>query len=52
MARDVVTKDPKTGRFVPDADKEDRPNEVYRQRTWKPRDEEPDESDSESDSED
>ena len=48
MARDVVTRDAKTGQFVPDADKEERPNEVYKQSTWKPRDEEPDESDSES----
>ena len=48
MPRDVVTRDSKTGRFVPDEDKEDRPSEVYRQSTWKPRDEELDESDSES----
>ena len=52
MARDIVTRDAKTGRFVPDADKEERPDEVYKQSTWKPRDEDEDSTDADSESED
>ena len=37
---------------VPDAVKEERPDDVYRQSTWNPRDEDEDSTDTDSESED